>query len=89
MPSRDLWGGIEITFNNRGVFFSSTNDREMEDLVAAGVCTREETTEPWGPCISYLVTEAARDAMVLHWCRTVVREADRNVQTMMQLSRRR
>lgn len=58
-----MLGKATVTFDRHGAYFASARIAEMEELVAMGVLRVEDSIEPWGPCVTYVVNDGARQAM--------------------------
>ena len=59
----DMLGEPKVKWSRAGAFFCSMRTPEMDALVDAGALRVEETIEPWGPCVTYVVTDGMRNRM--------------------------
>ena len=58
-----MLGKATVKFERNGAYFASARIAEMDELVAMGVLRVDESIESWGPCVTYVVNDGARQAM--------------------------
>ena len=62
---QQMLGKATVKFERHGAYFCSARTPEMDVLVVLGALRVEESIEPWGPCVTYVVSDGARQAMAL------------------------
>ena len=63
----DLLGTPKITWSKYGFFFCKKRIPEMDELVNKKVLVIDESTEVWGPCVTYTVAKNIRSKLALHY----------------------
>jgi hypothetical protein len=58
-----MLGTPVVTWSRTGALFFSQRMPDMDALVESGALRVQETIEPWGPTVTYIVTNAMRRRM--------------------------